>query len=80
MNTEDVIFKAANLRAQVETNIVDQQRIRDTATLTIDNLENCFQTIIAAQATAAANHAESEIAFNTQVIRTHAWRNFSVTF
>ena len=79
MNTEDVVCEAANRRIQVKTNIVDQRRIRDTTALTIDNLENCLQTIIAAEASIAINHTESQNTFEAQLTPTHSRRNFSVT-
>lgn len=60
MICEGVLREAGNCRTQVEADIVDQCRIRDTTTLTIDNLENCLQTIMAAETSAANNHAESQ--------------------
>lgn len=53
--------------------------IRANATLAKDNLMTCQQSIIVAQATVATNHAESELVFNKQVIKTNAQRGFSVT-
>ena len=79
MNTEDVVREAANRCTQVETSIMDQWRIKDTATLTMDNLENCLQTIKAAEASAAINHAESQNTFKAQLTAIYALRKFSVT-
>ena len=75
---EDVLRESMNRRAHVESDIVDQRAIRDTAIAAITKLETRLANVTEAENNAARNQAVSAAKFEEQVATTRATRNFGM--